>query len=195
MNPTANTPSDKTSATKPASIEGASQAESAERRLIKLKTILVPIDFSESSKQSLKYAIAFAEQFQASLNLLHVVEFSMVGSDLGAIELSRIEADFVENATRQLDEWVRKEVGARVPAEPIVRSGRPYAEIVDVAETSAADLIIIATHGHSSLAHVLLGSTVERVVRHAPCPVLVVRRQEHDFVEEDSPAGATPLKS
>ncbi len=155
-------------------------------RVIRLKQILVPIDFSESSKQALNYAIAFAQQFQAPLTLLHVVEFSMVGSDLGAIELSRIEADFVENATRQLDSWVEREVGPRATAQPMVRSGRPYAEIVEVAQSLPADLIIIATHGHSSLAHVVLGSTVERVVRHAPCPVLVVRRQEHGFV--DAPA-------
>ncbi len=180
--PTPPTAGPATGPTQTASPATVGSDQPAESRVIRLKQILVPIDFSESSKQALNYAIAFARQFQAPLTLLHVVEFSMVGSDLGAIELSRIEADFVENATRQLDSWVEREVGSRATAQPMVRSGRPYAEIVDVAESLPTDLIIIATHGHSSLAHVVLGSTVERVVRHAPCPVLVVRRQEHGFV-------------
>lgn len=151
--------------------------------VIKLKKILTPIDFSDASQQAFHYAVAFAERFQASLVLLHIVEFNFMGSDFGAVELSQIEADLEENASRQLEDWIQRAVGSRVPAEPLVRNGRPYLEIVEAAKSLDVDLIIIATHGHTSLAHVLLGSTVERVIRHAACPVLVVRRGEHDFVE------------
>jgi nucleotide-binding universal stress UspA family protein len=150
--------------------------------LIRLKKILVPVDFSAASKQALKYAIAFAAQFKATLLLLHVVEFNLVGSEFGALDLSLIENDLNENAAKQLQTLVDHDIGSRAVVETLVRSGRPYYEIVETAKTCEADLILIATHGHSGLAHVLLGSTVERVVRHAPCPVLTVRPQEHDFV-------------
>jgi nucleotide-binding universal stress UspA family protein len=111
-----------------------------------------------------------------------VVEFNYVGTEFGAIELSQMTTQMQENAAKQLEEWRTREIGQRVPAESLVRTGRPYQEILEVAAQSNIDLIIIASHGHTSLAHIVLGSTVERVVRYAPCPVLVVRRQEREFV-------------
>jgi nucleotide-binding universal stress UspA family protein len=149
---------------------------------IRLQRILVPVDFSDASKNALKYAVALAKQFQATLLLLHVVEFNFVGSDLGAVELSQLEAEMQDNAEKQLATWAHQETSGWVSAEPLVSSGRPYSVIVETAQEQNMDLIIIATHGHSSLAHVLLGSTVERVVRYAPCPVLVVRQPEREFV-------------
>lgn len=151
-------------------------------RPIQLKKILVPLDFSDSSRQALRYAVAFASHFQASLILLHVVEFNYVGSDFNLVETSQIETDLREGAGQRLEEWLKQETSQQVPAQPIVKVGRPYHEIVETAQADGIDLILIATHGHSSLAHVLLGSTVERVVRYAPCPVLIVRPIEHEFV-------------
>ena len=150
--------------------------------VIRLRKILTPVDFSEASKKALKYALAFAQQFQASLHLLHVVEFATVGSEFGAVELSRMIEDMQANAQQHLAQWVKEEIGGRVPSEALIRTGRPYAEIITTAQELEIDLIIIASHGHSSLAHVLLGSTVERVVRQGLCPVLVVRPQGHEFV-------------
>ncbi len=152
------------------------------RMVIGLKTILTPVDFSDASKQALHYACAFAGQFQSRIILLHVVEFNYVGSEFGTLELSQITTEMQENAGKQLEEWSRNEIGQRVPAECAVRTGRPYTEIVEAASDMEADLIIIATHGHTSLTHVVLGSTVERVVRYAPCPVLIVRAEGHQFV-------------
>jgi universal stress protein A len=149
---------------------------------VRLREILTPIDFSDASQKALRYATALAEQFRASLKLLHVVELSLVGSDFGAIEMSRLMTDLQVNAQKELAEWMQREVGNRVPALSLVRAGRPHAEILAAARELGADLILLASHGHSSLAHVVLGSTVERVVRQAPCPVLVVRPQEHEFV-------------
>jgi universal stress protein A len=151
-------------------------------RPIHLKKILVPLDFSEASRQALKYAVAFAAHFQASLVLLHVVEFNYVGSDFNLVETSQIETDLRAGAEQRLEDWLQQETSQQVPAEPMVKMGRPYHEIVETARENESDLILIATHGHSSLTHVLLGSTVERVVRYAPCPVLVVRPSEHEFV-------------
>jgi nucleotide-binding universal stress UspA family protein len=151
---------------------------------IRLKNILVPIDFSDPCKQALKYATALAGQFDASLTLLHVIEFDIVLSDLGPAGVSfvEIETKSKESSLKQLADWVAAEVGNRVQTETLIRTGRPYWEIVEMARSTPADLILIASHGHSSLAHVVLGSTVEHVVRHAPCPVLVIRPKEHDFV-------------
>ena len=154
--------------------------------VIRLKNILVPIDFSDPCKQALKYATAFARQFDAALTLLHVIEFDIVLSDLGPAGVSFVEVETKskEVSLQRLAEWVAAEVGDHVRTETLIRNGRPYWDIVEVARSLPADLILIASHGHSSLAHVVLGSTVERVVRHAPCPVLVIRPQEHDFVCE-----------
>jgi universal stress protein A len=151
-------------------------------RAIKLTKILVPLDFSESSRQALRYAVAFASHFQASLMLLHVVEFNYVGSDFNLVETSQIESDLREGAEERLEEWLNQETSEAVPMQTSVKMGRPYHEIVEIARSEEIDLILIATHGHSSLAHVLLGSTVERVVRYAPCPVLIVRPVEHEFI-------------
>ncbi|HOW66079.1 MAG TPA: universal stress protein [Candidatus Paceibacterota bacterium] len=149
---------------------------------IRLGKILVPVDFSDPSRKALKYATAFAAHFRASVILLHVVEFNFVGSDFGLVELSQVETDMRESAAQRIGEWLKEEVGAGLSAESMVRCGRPYLEIIDTAKESEVDMILIAAHGHSSLAHILLGSTVERVVRHAPCPVLVLRPVQHEFV-------------
>lgn len=149
---------------------------------IRLAKILVPVDFSDASRKALRYASAFAAQFQAKLFLVHVVEFNVVGSDFGLVELSQIEADMRESAVQRLADWLKHEVGAGISVDARVQCGRPYLEILETAKTEDVDLILIASHGHSSLAHVVLGSTVERIVRHAPCPVLVVRPAEHEFV-------------
>lgn len=155
------------------------------RRSVCIKKILAPLDFSKSSEKALTYACVMAARFQALLILLHVVEFSFVGSEFGAVELSQIEADMRENARKQLEALIQKVVDTELDTKIIIASGRPSVEIIETASDEAAELIIIATHGHSSLAHVILGSTVERVVRHAPCPVLVVRENEREFVAID----------
>ena len=71
---------------------------------------------------------------------------------------------------------------ASIGAEALVRAGQPYYEITTAAKELDVDLIVITTHGRTGLKHALLGSTAERVVRHAPCPVLTVREREHDFI-------------
>lgn len=150
-----------------------------------IRKILAPLDFSKSSNQALKYASALAVQFQAVLILVHVVEFSYVGSEFGAVELSQIEADMRENARKRLESLSDKLVDSRLETRKIIACGRPSIQIIETARDEAADLVVIASHGHSSLAHVILGSTVERVVRHASCPVLVVRDDEREFVATD----------
>ena len=79
--------------------------------------------------------------------------------------------------------------GSNIKIETLQRLGTPYEEIVKVAEAVEVDLIVIATYGYTGLKHFLLGSTAERVVRLAPCPVLIVREQERDFVSQKEGPG------
>ena len=158
---------------------GASRAVS----LFRLKKILVPIDFSDCSKKALQYAIPLARQHEAALTLLYVAPPpNFVGGEYTGIEYARLEDDQAASGGKQLDALVANEVHGEVPAETLVRPGMPVVEILEAARALPADLIVISTHGRTGLKHVLLGSVAEDVVRRAPCPVLVVREHEHDFV-------------
>ena len=140
------------------------------------KQILVPLDFSPCSERGLEYALAFAGEFNASLSLLQVVDAFPIESLIG-FESSRPSNDWlIEQSRKRLKQLARKltATGA-ITGEPIVNFGKPFQEIVRVAKDRGVDLIILATHGYTGLKHIQLGSTTERVVRHAPCPVLVVR--------------------
>jgi len=151
---------------------------------IQLKRILVPIDFSEHSKNALKYAIPFAEQFRASIDLLYVVEPTIYPADFsfGQIGFPNVEEELRARGAQELDALIKNAIGTRVTAKRVVRTGKPFYEINEYAAEERINLIIIATHGHSGVEHILFGSTAEKVVRKAPCPVLVVRKGEREFV-------------
>jgi nucleotide-binding universal stress UspA family protein len=147
--------------------------------ILPLSSILVPIDFSVHSKNALKYAVPLAEKFAASLRLIYVVEPTIYPADLGfgQVVLPGVEDELREKGGEELQALIEKEIGARVPASWIVRTGNPHQEILREAEESNVDLIVVATHGHSGVEHMLFGSTADRIVRHARCPVLTVRPQ------------------
>jgi nucleotide-binding universal stress UspA family protein len=149
-----------------------------------IRKILAPTDFSEHSRKALAYAKAFARKFGAEIVLLHVVEPLPYTADYGygVVTLQQPDEIVMTGAKGRLKAWGRAKGGAEAFAEPILRSGTPHHEIVVCARETDADLIIIGTHGHSGLDHLLLGSVAERVVRNAPCPVLVVRGREREFV-------------
>lgn len=150
----------------------------------RLRTILVPVDFSPCSDKALDYAVAFSEQFGAELVLLHVVEPMVYPENYVAVPTLNedINTCLMKAAEEKL-EAQRERIGVDdSKVKGVTRLGRPYVEIVDAAKESGADLVILGTHGHTGLKHVLLGSTAERVVRHASCPVLTVRNPEHDFI-------------
>ena len=140
----------------------------------KLKHILLPVDFSDCSKNALQYAIPLARQFNAELTLLHVVETYRAFSP----EIPLCDIPTAEAAHRAFDGMV-----IEIPFKAVVREGEPHIQIVAAAKELATDLIILSTHGRTGLAHILLGSTAEKVVRHAGCPVLIVREREHEFTE------------
>ncbi|MBN1446688.1 MAG: universal stress protein [Bacteroidetes bacterium] len=146
--------------------------------------IIVPIDFSEYSKKAFRYAIDFAQTFHAELVLVYVVEPIVYPADFsfGQVALPSMEHELFERGQEQLDTLIEKDVPQGIAARSVVRSGKPFVEIIDVAKEEHAELIIIATHGHSGIEHVLFGSTAEKVVRKAPCPVLSIRSPEREFV-------------
>lgn len=149
----------------------------------RLKHILVPVDFSAGSHKALHYAAGFAKQFNAEVTLLHVLVAVPPPTQMMIFETETLTAQSHEDAARELAEW-RKEITSQASVKAVVRAGTSaYREIVLAADECNTDLIIIGNHGHSGLAHILLGRTTERVVRHAPCPVFVVREREHDFLE------------
>lgn len=145
-----------------------------------IKRILVPIDFSDDSLNALAYARDFAKPFGAELQLLYVVEpiYYATPADMYATS---------PNLTVLLDEQRRagKQQLARIaadlekkgqPVRSLLKTGSPAQVIVDTAKSGRADMIIMATHGRTGLAHMLMGSVAEKVVRNAACPVLTVRR-------------------
>jgi nucleotide-binding universal stress UspA family protein len=152
--------------------------------MMRIKRILVPIDFSEYSKNAFRYAIEFARSFEAELILVYVVEPVVYPSDFsfGQVALPSMENEMFSLGRQQLDQLIAREIGEGISARSIVRSGKPFVEIIHTAREEEADLVIIATHGHSGIEHVLFGSTAEKVVRKAPCPVLSIRSPERDFV-------------
>ena len=142
---------------------------------VNLRSILVPIDFSKPSLRALRFAIRFAERFGASLALLHVIE-PVAASDFLNMPLAMDDAKLAKIAKRKLDVLSKTPPGTTCPIErKLVRSGKPFHEITEAAKELKVDLIIIATHGYTGLKKVLLGSTAERVVRYASCPVLTLR--------------------
>jgi nucleotide-binding universal stress UspA family protein len=153
---------------------------------IALKRILVPIDFSDYSKDALKYAIPFACQFKASIDLIYVVEPIIYPADFsfGQVGFPNIEEELQKRGKKQLKNLIKNKKAEKIFRKMVVRTGKPFYEINQYALEENIDLIIIATHGHSGMEHILFGSTAEKVVRKAPCPVLVVRTGEHEFVKE-----------
>ena len=148
---------------------------------INIKEILVPVDFSPCSKKALAYAVAFARQFKATVTLLYVVDLQIAGADMD-IDLPQARNSLRLGGERQLGKLARETIGRQAVADTLVRTGQPFAEIVEAARARKVDLIIMATHGYSAISRFFIGSTTERVVRHASCPVLIVREREREFV-------------
>jgi universal stress protein A len=154
--------------------------------MIKLDRILVPTDFSDFSRPAMQYGCAMAARFGAELHLLHVVpDPAMLVPEAAAFSVETMQAQsesLVRSALETLqklppDNWENEK-----PVVREVRVGAAFMEIIDYARDNEIDLIVIGTHGRSGLMHVLMGSVAERIVRKAPCPVLTVKPEGHQFV-------------
>jgi universal stress protein A len=149
--------------------------------MIDLKRILVPVDFSKYSDHALRYACALARRFAAELHLLHVTD-PLKGPGYLPPPEEWVE-DLQQRARSELERIPGPDLGKDLNVHREIRSGFAFAEIVYSAREKSVDLIVMGTHGRSGLAHVLLGSVAEKVVRKSPCPVLTVRHPEHEFVK------------
>ena len=154
--------------------------------MIDLKQVLVAVDFDEMSNVALNYARSLAGTFGARLHVLHVMEnpfLRPMANDPHAIEAG---------ITRRLLDTLTDEDRTVLHAVPVLRtSDSPAEEIVKYAQAEQIDLIVLGTHGRPGVAHFLMGSVAEKVVRTAPCPVLTLRHPEREFVRADT--AATPV--
>lgn len=156
---------------------------------MKLRRILVPIDFSNSTARVLQYAAAFAREFKAAITLLHVVKPD--GSHVRRnIPIERLIDEMSEAGEAQLRKLVAVMWGDDIATDIVVGGGKPCVQIVNEARELNADLILMARHTGARSRTFLRRSTTERVIRHAPCPVLVVRALERGFVAESFPMPA-----
>lgn len=162
----------------PAPVSKTAAPEIAPAARLKLNNILVPVDFSDGSKKALQYAVQLAKQFRSRLILLHVLpRHSAISGQLGG----------------RLKAWAEEFVPTEIAAQIQISRGVEALEIVEAAKIFAAGLMVISTHGRTGRAHALAGSLAENLVQLAPCPVLVVREHEQDFIEtDDAKADGTP---
>ncbi len=152
-----------------------------------ISKVLVPIDFSDYSKSSLKYATNFAKHFKASLILIYVIEPIVYPPDfsMGQIAIPAPGIEMDQRASEELNKLAEKEIPEGLSVKKIIKTGKPFVEIIETAADENVDIIIIATHGHSGVEHILFGSTAEKVVRKAPCPVLTLREPSKGFRFKD----------
>ena len=153
-----------------------------------ISRLVVPTDFSTTSDAALAYAKMLAEQFGASLHLVHAFEDPFTTAAFAAEVYTPLPLSLRENLLRE----VQRRLAERLPVEQRARfngtveavTGTPAKTIVEYARSSGADLIVMGTHGRGGMAHLLLGSVAERVVRTALCPVLTIRETPHRTVQQ-----------
>ena len=144
--------------------------------MFEIRRILCPIDLSETSKPAFEYAVALAAQLGAELELLHVYQLPAYALPEGGLEiLAGLEAEIENQLQQQLDAFAKHSTEPSVKITTVLGTGVPYVEIIRAAKQRKADLIVIGTHGRTGLAHLLIGSVAERVVRTSEVPVLSIR--------------------
>ena len=138
---------------------------------------LVPIDFSEYANQALDYAITLAGKLGARVTLLHVIQpLPLGGVDMGMTLPGTFVQDLEAEIRRDMGALRERVTAAGLEGNMVIVHGVPFHEIIEAAKTQQVDLIVLGTHGRTGLLYVFLGSVAEKVVRLAPCPVLVARQ-------------------
>ena len=158
--------------------------------MIALKRILVATDFSEPSEAALAYGRELSRNFGSTLLVVHVVDDFLnrgAGSDGFVFSDPTLQQEIEATARKRIESLLSDEDRAVIGARAVVIvSNTPAYAIVDYARRANVELIVMGTHGRGAVAHLLMGSVAERVVRIAPCPVLTVRHPEHEFVLPDA---------
>jgi nucleotide-binding universal stress UspA family protein len=162
--------------------------------MIALKNVLVATDFSEPAQTALAYGRDLARQYGAILHVLFVEDdiTARYSLDMTPMYMPEIQRDIEKAAQERVEKLVtdddRRQLSARAVA---CISMSPAMAIVDYARAQKIDLIVVGTHGRGGMAHLLMGSVAERVVRTAPCPVLTVRSPEREFLAPDALVATT----
>ena len=143
-------------------------------------TVLVAVDFSDSSDNAFQMALSMAKSFSAQLLVLHVINepVDLRGFYVPHISFERLEEEIEDGAKKMMESFCRKNMVDFKNYDCSIVAGLPYEQIITQAEEKSADLIVLGTHGRTGLDHVLFGSTAEKVVRKSKLPVLTVRLEE-----------------
>ncbi|MDB5385516.1 MAG: hypothetical protein JWM11_1162 [Planctomycetaceae bacterium] len=140
-------------------------------------------DFSETAACAVEHAVVVAKAFWATLHVLHVLEVEIPDAleGLNYLPLNYFE-EIEKRAPEQLKKVIAHEIRESQPVNLVIRRGVPFLEIIRYARDQKIDLIVMGTHGRGAVAHALMGSVAEKVVRKSPCPVLTIRHPQHQFV-------------
>jgi nucleotide-binding universal stress UspA family protein len=153
--------------------------------MISLKKVLVPVDFSDTSDIALRYGKALAGAFGSSLHVIHVVQEPYAqpwAVEAYGFSMASLQEDWIKEANAKLEGVLTSDDRRSLKATAITILGHPVSEILRFATDERIELIVMGTHGRGPLGHMVMGSVAERVVRHAPCPVLTVHDAEREFV-------------
>ncbi len=150
---------------------------------MQIKTILFPTDFSQGARAAMDHAISLAKDYQAKLILLYVIQDISIAEWYipSSLSVTDLVEDMQKSAWREMDKWSTEVSQSVKDVEKMVVRGVPFVEIIKTSKEKNADLIVIGTHGRTGIDHMLFGSTAEKVVRKAACPVLTVRIAGKDF--------------
>jgi nucleotide-binding universal stress UspA family protein len=151
--------------------------------MVAFKEIVVATDFSEYSLRAIDYGVEIAAKFGSHVTLLYVVEPVLQTADLTwtTVDFEELNASHREMAEREIAKILAERFPAGMRCDAAVLFGKPFVEILKCADERGADLIVMATHGRGAISHLLMGSTAEKVVRKASCPVLTVKHPKHVF--------------
>ncbi len=149
--------------------------------MIHIQKILCPIDFSAPSRNALRYANEFAKAMNAKITVMHVIPPQPIAADVN-VPYVPLEIELEKNAKEDLERIVKEEVQEGVVVEQVMAFGLPSDCVIAQAQKENVDLIILGTHGRTGISRLLMGSTAENVIRHAGCPVLVVKALEKEFI-------------
>ena len=156
--------------------------------MILLSSVLVATDFGDTSTAALAYGRNLARAFGGTLHVLHVAEqvTATAAAEFYLEDLGALQKAVEDAAAKQLAALLTADDRALLSAKAVVRASADVAHtIVEYAKAAHVDVIVVGTHGRGPVAHFVMGSVAERVVRTAPCPVLVVRPNEHEFIVPD----------
>ncbi len=146
------------------------------------KKILCPVDFSQYTQDVINCAADLAKKYGGELHVMHVVPnmtyFTPYESFLTPENLVAIERNIEDEVESNFTKLLKNE---SVPTKSIIKTGAPFVEIIDYAKSESIDLIVMGTHGHSGIEHILIGNVAEKVVRKSPCPVMTIRPKGKTF--------------